>query len=91
MFKEFFEKSPTQITEEKEGFYKIVIDDADYLDATDESDRALVWDRIQKDRTAKTLDTQTAVTGRSEARPVSLSGDGMQSVDEALTAMGFNR
>lgn len=66
-------------------------DDADYLDATDDSDRALVWDRIQKDRTAKTLDTQTAVTGRSEARPVSLSGDGMQSVDEALTAMGFNR
>ena len=29
--KEFFEKSPTQITEEKEGFYKIVIDDTDYL------------------------------------------------------------
>ena len=29
--KEFFEKSPTQITEEKEGFYKIIIDDADYL------------------------------------------------------------
>ena len=29
--KEFFEKSPTQLTEEKEGFYKIVIDDTDYL------------------------------------------------------------
>jgi len=29
--KEFFEKSPTQITEHKEGFYKIVIDDTDYL------------------------------------------------------------
>ena len=48
--------------------------DADYLDPTENSDRALVWDRIQKDRTAKTLKTQVGVTGRTEARPVSMSG-----------------
>ena len=48
--------------------------DADYLDPTDNSDRALVWDRIQKDRTTKTLQTQVSVTGRTEARPVSMSG-----------------
>lgn len=65
--------------------------DADYLNPADESDRALVWDRIQEERTTKTLETQATATGRFEARPVSLSGNGMQSVDKALTAMGFDR
>lgn len=47
--------------------------DADYLDPADESDRALVWDRIQEERTTKMLETQATVTGRFEARPVRLS------------------
>jgi len=49
--------------------------DADYLDPTDNSDRALVWDRIQKDRTTRMLQTQVNVTGRTEARPVSMSSN----------------
>ena len=29
--KDYFEKSPTQLSEEKNGYYKVVIDDTDYL------------------------------------------------------------
>lgn len=49
--------------------------DADYLDPTENSDRALVWDRIQKDRTTRTLEKQVGVTGRTEARPISMSSN----------------
>jgi oxaloacetate decarboxylase alpha subunit len=29
--KDYFEKSPTQLSEEKNGYYKVVIDETDYL------------------------------------------------------------